>query len=77
MEGSVQGSTSHEFDWGGCRFTDESTVEEVQAIVVGERLFYYGQPGVAEAIRLVEGDAPWSGHPAPRPVYRVSWRADV
>ena len=65
--------TTVEFDYGGCLLTDKGSDEEIQALVGGES-WYYGKPGVIEAIWLKEGSRPWPGPPLQRPVFRVRWR---
>jgi hypothetical protein len=62
-------------EWGGCRLTDESSREEIEALA-GREFFYYGRAGIAESIRLIEGDPPWGqDYSRPRPVYSVVWRS--
>lgn len=66
-------SQSIEFDYGGCRLTDNGSVEDIDALIGGPAT-YHGKPGIVEAMWLVEGTVPWPGVPWPRPVYRVRWK---
>lgn len=66
-------SESLEFDFGGCKLTDEGSVEDIGRVIGGEAR-YMGKRGVVEAMWLIEGAPPWPGPPFPRPLYRVRWR---
>lgn len=66
-------SEAIEFDFGGCKPTDEGSVEDIDRLIGGEA-HYMGKRGIVEAMWLIEGAPPWPGPPFPRPLYRVRWR---